>query len=86
MAPDHLDPHRASQSSSSARARRAHPGREPVTPEWLAAQMDPVAFDLRIEPQNVGQSWDRQQRQRIALDHAQVAIRLLASRNADTRR
>lgn len=53
-----------------------------VSREWWAAQLDPVALDARIEPVNLGQSWDRQQRQQAVLAHAEVALRVLAPAQA----
>jgi hypothetical protein len=40
----------------------------------LARIMDPVAFDPRAVPENLGQSWDQFERQQTALDHAKRVL------------
>jgi hypothetical protein len=50
-----------------------------VTREWLAAQMDPAAFDPRLDSVHPGQPRDRVRRQQDALAHAATALRLLES-------
>lgn len=40
----------------------------------LARLLDPIAFDDRAKPQNLGQSFDRYSRQQTAMDHATIAL------------
>lgn len=40
----------------------------------LASIMDPVAFDPRAVPKNIGQDWDKHERQMTALEHARRAL------------
>jgi len=42
--------------------------------EALARVLDPVAFDPRAVPKNLGQEWDRCCRQMLALGHARRAL------------
>jgi hypothetical protein len=40
----------------------------------LARLMDPVAFEDRANPKNLGQSWDQYSRRQAAMDHATLAL------------
>jgi hypothetical protein len=40
----------------------------------LARLLDPVAFDDRAVPQNLGQRFDRYSRRQTAIDHATIAL------------
>ena len=42
--------------------------------EALARILDPVAFDPRAVPKNLGQSWDKAARRYVAVVHATRAI------------
>lgn len=49
-------------------------GAGPAAVEALARILDPVAFDPRAVPKNLGQDWDKVSRQMVAREHAERAL------------